>query len=213
MTLIPMLIALAAALLLLGAGYLYGARRGSNARERLRAINLQQVEQLKQLQRFSERDDRRESSLRKTIEQVLGPLVERETFSLGLSDLADGAGQHRDLTLMLDRIQEIGHFSAVMISNEEGLPLAADSGARQDVERLAAVSSLMLLMTERIAGPDRPAPRSIMVHDESNVTTLCRIFRVRDQRLSLTAVSEGARLTPTALDPALTRIEALLSPS
>lgn len=213
MTLIPMLIALAAALLLLGAGYLYGARRGSNARERLRAINLQQVEQLKQLQRFSERDDRRESSLRRTIEQVLGPLVERETFSLGLSDLADGAGQHRDLTLMLDRIQEIGHFSAVMISNEEGLPLAADSGARQDVERLAAVSSLMLLMTERIAGPDRPAPRSIMVHDESNVTTLCRIFRVRDQRLSLTAVSEGARLTPTALDPALTRIEALLSPS
>lgn len=212
MTLISAIIGLGAAVLLLGAGYLYGARLGSKARERLRSLNLQQAEKLRQLQdRFSERTSEQEENLRNTIQQVLVPLVQREQFSLGLSQLDAGPGPHRDLTPMLDHIVEIGKFSTVLISNEEGLPLAANSAAQQDVERLAAASSLMLLMVDRIAGNDRPAPRSVMLHDDSNSTTLCRIFRVRDQRLCLTAVAAGSRLTPAALDPALAKVEALLS--
>lgn len=210
MTLIPAIIGLGAAVLLLAAGYLYGARLGSKARERLRTANLQQAEKLKQLQdRVSDQADERDSSLRNTIRQLLVPLVQREEFSLGLSQLDASPGQHRDLTLLLDQILEIGKFSTVLISNDEGLPVASNSAA-QDVERLAATSSLLLLMADRMAGNDRPAPLSFMLHDDSNSTMLCRIFRVRDQRLSLTAVSSGSRLTPTALDPALARVEALL---
>lgn len=210
MTLIPAIIGLGAAVLLLAAGYLYGARLGSKARERLRTANLQQAEKLKQLQdRVSDQADERDSSLRNTIRQLLVPLVQREEFSLGLSQLDASPGQHRDLTLLLDQILDIGKFSTVLISNDEGLPVASNSAA-QDVERLAATSSLLLLMADRMAGNDRPAPLSFMLHDDSNSTMLCRIFRVRDQRLSLTAVSSGSRLTPTALDPALARVEALL---
>lgn len=210
MTSISVILGLGAAILLLAAGYLYGARLGSKAREHLRTVNLQQAEKLKQLQdRVSEQAGQQDSNLRNAIQQLLVPLVQREEFSLGLSQLEASPGQHRDLTLLLDQILEIGKFSTVLISNEEGLPVASNSAA-QDVERLAATSSLLLLMADRMAGADRPAPLSFMLHDEANSTTLCRIFRVRDQRLSLTAVCSGSRLTPTALDPALARVEALL---
>jgi hypothetical protein len=50
-----------------------------------------------------------------------------------------------------------------------------------------------------------------MMHDEENTVFLCRAFRVRDARLLLTAVVAGAELTPTALDPTLSRVEKILS--
>lgn len=211
MTFIPIIIGSGAAILLLAAGYLYGARRGSKVRESLRSLNLLQGEKLRQLQdRLSNMTSEQDESLRSTIQQVLSPLVQREQFSLGLSQLHTEAGRHRDLTQLLDQIVEIGKFSTVLLCNEEGLPLAANSAA-QEVEHLAAASSRLILMADRIACNNFPAPLAVMLHDESDATTLCRIFRVHDQKLSLTAVSTASRLTPTALDPALTKVGILLS--
>jgi hypothetical protein len=50
-----------------------------------------------------------------------------------------------------------------------------------------------------------------MVHYAPDVVILCRMFDMHGQRLSLTAVSNDPRLTPVALDPALTTIETALS--
>jgi hypothetical protein len=101
-------------------------------------------------------------------------------------------------------------LSAVLLSDEEGWPLASSSNSRNP-EKLAATASLLLLLADRFARDDSPAPLSLMVHDESNTITLCRIFRVGGQRLSLTAVSTGTPLTPTALDPALVKVDAVLA--
>jgi hypothetical protein len=210
MTSITFIVGLSASLLLLAAGYLYGVRLGSEARESLRNLNSRQVRELRELQaRLSAQTNEQDLGLRTAIQQLLAPLVQREQLSIRMSQMNTGLSQHRDLTQLLNQIAEAGNFSTVLLSNEEGLPLAANSSARES-DRLAAVSALLLLMMDKIAGNDLPPPLSIMLHDESNSTTLCRIFHVRDQRLSLTAVTGGARLTPTALDPALAKVNAAL---
>jgi hypothetical protein len=69
----------------------------------------------------------------------------------------------------------------------------------------------LALVADQIGEEQGIAPLSVMVRDASDATTLCRIFRVQGQRLSLTAVSNDSRLTSVALDPALMKIEAALS--
>jgi hypothetical protein len=110
---------------------------------------------------------------------------------------------------LLDRIADVGRFETVLLTNEEGLPLAANSGARH-TERLAAAATRMALVAEKIAEADGTAPLSAMLRDSADATTLCRIFRVQDQRLVLTALSNDSRLVSVALDPAVTKIELLL---
>jgi hypothetical protein len=214
MNFISLVIAPGAAVLLLAAGYLYGVRLGSGARESLRNDNMRLAQDLEELRtRLSQQATEQDKSLRSAIQQLLAPLIQREQLSVGLSQLNEGLTRNRDLTLLLDQIAEAGNFSTVLLSNEEGLPLAANSSA-PEFDRLSAISSLLLLMMDRVAGAGLPPLLSVMLHDESNSTTLCRIFRAHDQRLSLTAVSGGARLTPIALDPALAKINAaLLAPS
>lgn len=210
MNAISLIMGLGATVSLLAAGYLLGVRLGFASRERLRNDNLRLAQELQELDtRLSHQTSESEKSLRSEIQQLLAPLVQREQLSIGLSQLNAGSSQHRDLTLLLDQIAEIGNFSTVLLSNEEGLPLAANATALE-FERLAAISSLLLLMMDKVAGNGLPPLLSIMLHDESNSTTLCRIFRAHEQRLSLTAVSSGARLTPTALDPALAKVNAAL---
>jgi len=209
MTIISAIIALGAAMLLLVSGYLFGVRRGRIVRESLRQENLDLALQLAQLRASLSREaNEQDATLRATIEQVLTPLIRKEQLSQGLSQAS--VGEHRDLTPLLDQIAEKGDFSAVLLSNEEGLPLAANRGT-PDLGPLLATASLLLLVADRIAGHQAAAPRAIMIHDETDATTLCRIFRIQGQRLSLTAVTNGARLTPTVLDPALARVDAILT--
>lgn len=211
MTIISAIIALGAAALLLISGYLFGVRRGNKVREALRQENDEFAHQLAQLRATLTRQaDEQDATLRATIEQVLKPLIRKEQLSQGLSQ--SSLGEHRDLTPLLDQIAEKGDFSAVLLSNEEGLPLAANRAA-PNLERLLATASLILLVADRIAGHHAPRPRAIMIHDEADATTLCRIFHIQDQRLSLTAVTKGARLTPTVLDPALDKVDAVLTRS
>jgi hypothetical protein len=170
-----------------------------------------QAAEMKQLpEQLLQRQNEQEDSLRATIQQVLTPLVQREQLSHELSHLEPRLGHDNDLTMLLDQIAEKGNFEAVLLGDEAGWPLAASSNTR-DLERLGATSSLLLILADRMSRDSAPAPLALMVHDEANKVTLCRIFRVSGQRLSLTAASTGAQLTPTALDPALVTVNAVLS--
>lgn len=210
MTTIAIITGLGASILLLTAGYLFGLRRGLKARDLLRRQIQQLAGVVTQLRESSRRDVDQDGSLRTTIQQVLAPLVERERISLELAQFSASAGQRRDLAPLLDRIAAVGSFKTVLLSNEEGLPLASNRGARNP-ERLAAIATRLAVVSDQCAGEDALAPLSILLRDASETMTLCRIFRVRGQRLFFVAVSTNPRLSSVALDPALAKIEAALS--
>ena len=157
------------------------------------------------------RRDSEVENLRELVQHVVAPLAQRDRLDYALSNLQTDSGRRDALTLLLDQIAEKGHFWAVLLSGEEGLPLATNNNSKDFVERLTAVASLALLFADRISRNGATAPLSLMMHDEANMTTLCRIFRVGGQRLLLTAVSTGTNLTPTSLDPALTKVDRALS--
>ncbi len=157
------------------------------------------------------RRDEEVENLRQLVQHVVTPLAQRDRLNNELANLQTNPGRRDALTLLLDQIAEKGHFWAVMLSGEEGLPLATNDNAKDFVDRLTAVASLALLFVDRISRNEAPAPLSLMMHDEANMTTLCRIFRVGGQRLLLTAVSTGTHLTPTSLDPALPKVDMALA--
>jgi hypothetical protein len=202
------IIGIAAAILLLTAGYLLGANKGREARAQLRDEAAANAEELTRLRERVAQQDTEDAKLRAAIQSVLTPLVQREKMSLDLSRL-EGGGPQRDLTALLDQVAEKGNFSAVLLSDEQGWPLASSTGSR-DLEKLGATSSLMLLLADRMGRDGSPVPLSLMVHDSANRIVLCRLFHVENQRLSLTAVSVGGHLTPAALDPALVKLNAVL---
>lgn len=208
-TLLPFIIGLAAIVLLLTAGYLAGARRGGTARAGLRAQNLNLLEEVTRLRERLAQHDNEDANLRLAIQNVLKPLVRRDQLSYELGRLGGEAGQRRDLSAMLDQMAHTGNFAGVLLSDEQGWPLAASSGTRNQ-ERLGATASLLLLLADRMGRDGSPAPLSLMVHDAANMTTLCRLFAVENQRLLLTVTAAGADLSPAALDPALVRLNRVL---
>ena len=210
MILLSAVIGVGAAALLLSSGYLVGANRGYHSREQLRQRNLDQAEEISLLRQRLSPLEEGDEKLRVTIKEMLTPLMQRDQLSFDLAHLKAAPGRRSDLTALLDQIAERGNFSAVLLSDDDGWPLASSSTAR-DLDRLRATASLLLVVADRTARDSAPAPLSLMLHDETNSVTLIRIFHVWGQRLSLTAVSAGGQLSPTALDPALVKIGAVLS--
>lgn len=201
-------VAIAAAALLLTAGYLYGAASGRDARAKLRTDSAAWAQEVARL-RDRIAVPRAEDELRAQIQAILTPLVQRERVAHDLARLDSGGGTQRDLAALLDQIADKGNLTAVLLSDEQGLPLAASSRA-QDLERLGATASLLLLMAERLSRDGGAAPLSLTVHDAVNNVTLSRLFSVSGQRLLLTAMSVGDHLTPAMLDPALVKLDAAL---
>lgn len=156
------------------------------------------------------RRDAEVDSLRSIVEQALTPLTHHERLAFELSNLDTNAGNRSDLARLLDEIAKKGQFWDVSLHDEQGLPLAASSNSK-NIDRLTAIAAMVLLFAERIGRNGSPTPLSLLIHDEANMATLCRIFHVGEQRLLLSAVSTGAQITPTALDPALTKVDAVLS--
>ena len=202
MTIVASLAGLAASVLLLAAGYLAGLRQGIAERDRLRLM----LEEPRE-------DDAGDAALRATIQEALGPLqealgplVERERAALDIS-LVPSSGRRSGLASLLDAIATAGDFKALVLGNEDGLPLAA-SPPDADQDRLLAAASRLFVAADRFA--DMRSPLSILIRHGTGRATLCRIFRVRDQRVFLTAASEDPRLASSALDPALDKIEAAL---
>jgi predicted regulator of Ras-like GTPase activity (Roadblock/LC7/MglB family) len=203
-----LLIGLGAALLLLLAGYLAGLRRGSSERTRLRAATEQQAAIL---QHWKQRgagglDD---GTLKTTIEQVLAPLVERERQSADLARVGGGAGQRRDLSPLLEQVARVGNFGSILLSNEDGLVVAA-AGRAPDFDAMAAATARLTGAADQFA-IHRGGALAVVVRDAADTTTLCRLFTTQGQTMALTATSNDTRLTAVALDPALAKIETALS--
>lgn len=198
-TLLATLIGLGAALLLLAAGYLLGIGRDRSARDAIR----------RELEERKRRDQQADGTLQGAVRELLGPLVRREQVGYELAHLELGTGQRGELPRLLDDIARTGGLSAVILSDQDGLPLAASRGA-EDLDRLAGHCSLVMVVADRLSRDSGPSPLAIMVHDDSNRLLLSRLFDVAGQKLLLTGVTGGTHLAPTALDPALAKLETVL---
>jgi hypothetical protein len=196
---------------LLSAGYLWGARRGLHARDALRAEYAATVATLAQKAEGQDANRRAAEALglREMLGEMLAPVIDRQRLGRDFSQLEGGSGL-RELPGVLDAIARKGGFSAVVLSDDVGLPLATSSGAR-DAETLAGVSSLLLTLADRCVTTGAPRPIAVLVHDESNQRILHRIFSVGPTRFLLTAVARGLELAPQALDPALGKLEQVLT--
>ncbi|MFZ1413183.1 MAG: hypothetical protein WAS73_01185 [Defluviicoccus sp.] len=159
--------------------------------------------------------DNDRATLKALIAEVLAPVLKREQIALAFSGPGDGTrdgpGQREALAPLLDRMAEIGGFETVLLTDGDGSPLAASAGAGE-LDRAAAVAPKVLAFADSAGGDDAPQPLALVIHDDRNRETLCRIFHVGARRLLLLAVANGVTLTATALDPALPSVEPLLEP-
>jgi len=78
---------------------------------------------------------------------------------------------------------------------------------------LAGVWSMLLTLADRVTTAGAPSPLAVVVHDAANQTIVHRLFSSAGTRFLLTAVSRGRSLPPESLDPALSKLERLLSGS
>jgi hypothetical protein len=148
--------------------------------------------------------------VRKMMSEVLAPMLDRERVGRELSAIHVGQGGLGELPKLLDAICEKAAFSAVVLSDEAGLPLAASSGAA-DVDLLAGTAAFFLTLAERAERASLPRPLSCVVLDETNRLTVYRMFAVGATRFTLSAVSRGLNVAPGALDPALSPLERALA--
>jgi len=147
--------------------------------------------------------------LREMMQSALHPLLERERRKGELARVEGGASLG-ELPRLLDAIAEKGSFSAVVLSDDVGLPLASSAGSRS-VDWLAGMAALVLTLVERAERCGQPRPIGVVVHDASNQMLVHRIFQVGGQAFMLTAVARGQEVSPNALDPALGKLERALA--
>ncbi|HEY6879243.1 MAG TPA: hypothetical protein VI299_14555 [Polyangiales bacterium] len=212
---LSIILALLGASAVAGAGYLLGLRRGARARvalraeleaERARSGGLEAQLQLRPLPR----PDNDGLQLRAAIHDALAPLLSHERVARDLSTIPLGANGLGELPSVISAIAERGGFSAVVLSDDSGLPLAA--GGSADVDLLASAAAYLQGFAERAARADQPRPLACVVLDDDHATTVHRMFSVGGARFSLSAISRGSVLVPTALDAALAPIEQALAP-
>lgn len=153
--------------------------------------------------------DREQRGLGETVQRLLAPMVERERRGLALAEAGRGATRRGELPALLESLAERGDFQAVVLSDETGLPLAASSKADQP-EVLAACSSLMLTLSDRLKSSGQPDARAMLIRDEAQRLTIHRILNLGGERYVLVAITSSPSASPEILDPALPRIEALL---
>lgn len=212
MTPLVVVLAAAAVLALLVAGYLFGARAGRAARAAILEAKESQAARVMALEaRLAALPPApREDRVKTELETMLAPLLDRERIGRELSVIHVGGGGLGELPRLLDAIAQRAGFSEVVLSDESGLPLAASTGAG-DVEALAGTAAFFLTLAERSERAAQPRPLSCVVLDETNRMTLHRMFVVGASRFTLSAVSRGQNLAPGALDPALSPLERALT--
>lgn len=214
--------AIASAAVLLLAGYLFGIRQGNRAREKLRIQLAEQkdskidalLQKSEALQRFIEplaEWDEHVEKLRSEMQRMQASMQSQDQVSLQLSNLQSTATSRSDLTTLMDEIAEKGQFQALLLSDEDGLPLVSSSNA-EELDWLAAIASFVVIFGDRIQRDGAACPIAFLVRDSDNRDILCRIFHVGSRRLVLTAVSVEMPLTPAALDPALDKVTGILLP-
>lgn len=154
--------------------------------------------------------ERDTGELKSSIRELLAPLSERERVAQQLATLVVPRGGRAALPQLLTAIAARVGLECMLLSDADGLLLAA-IGDTGDGVALAGVSTLLVTFAERTAAAGAPAPIGVVVHDEANRMLLHRLFRVGSERYVLTAISRGRVIAPSALDPALGKIEELLA--
>lgn len=144
------------------------------------------------------------------VQRVLAPLMEKERLAKALAALPVGRGTRDRLPDLLEAIARAAGFDTVLVSDEAGLPLATNAAA-EEADQLAGIWSMLLTIADRVVVTGAPAPLSILVQDADGQTIVHRIFSAGQHRYLLTAVGRGGALSPTTLDPAITKLEALLT--
>lgn len=202
------LVALACGLFLL-AGYLLGVRRALAARDALRAELAQSQAALAAAQAVAPHtEDRGRSELRE-VERILSPLLEKERVAQSIQHIELGRGTREELPRLLDAIARAGGLSALVLSDDSGLPLAASADAEHP-EVLAGVWSQLLTLADRVVKNGDPALVSARVLDVDGRVLAHRIFSAGDQRFLLTAVARVGALSPESLEPAVAKLERVL---
>lgn len=200
------LVALACGLFLV-TGYLFGVRRALEARDALRAELSRAHDALADAHALRG-EERGRSDLRE-VERILSPLLEKERVAQTIQHIELGRGTREELPRLLDAIAKAGGLSALVLSDDSGLPLAASAEAERP-EVLAGVWSQLLTLADRVVENGDPAPVSARVQDVDGRVLAHRIFSAGDQRFLLTAVSRAGALGPESLEPAVAKLERVL---
>jgi hypothetical protein len=150
-----------------------------------------------------------EARLRRIVAEAIRPITEHDRLGAALATVESGTDR-ADLNALLNAVARKAGFIAVLLSDASGL-LLANSASAQDAELRAGVSSLLVTLADQFAKSGMPEPRAVLIHDAANQVAISRLFAVDDDRYLLTAVTAGQHVTPTALDPVLEKIEALMS--
>lgn len=185
------------------AGYLFGVRRGVAARDAMRAALAREEALRRDLATPDAREGLRE------VERILSPLLEKERVAQAIAGVDLGGGTRVELPRVLDAIAEAAGLSALVLSDDAGLPLAASRGSER-AEVLAAVWSQLVVLADRVAASGEPAPVSVRVVDLDGRGLVHRIFTAGRERFLLTAVSRGGAASPEALEPAVAKLERVL---
>ncbi|MCF6249809.1 MAG: hypothetical protein L3J75_00875 [Methylococcaceae bacterium] len=231
---LPLITGLAAAIALLFVGYILGIKKGQHSREMLREFMITELNQAEvpksdqekkldlllsqgdALQRVVEplaKWDKQVETLNAAIKQVQDSvlLLDQDQGTVDLTDLKTNDLNRSNLTRLMDEIAEKGHFKVMLLSDDKGLPIAASSNAQQ-LDKLAAISSLVVIFGDRISQDDDESPQSFLIHYENNMDILCRIFVIGEQRMVLAVISSKQKLTTGALDSVLPKFTESLNP-
>lgn len=234
MSLLSATLAAGAVITLLAAGYLLGARRGVQARALLRreldgksqdvAVLRGQLSGAQQhetnelraalgamIEPLRAQEQKNEEAVRAVL-KLVQPVMDKDRLSLDLKQLTAASDSRSGLCDLLDRLRERGAFVAVVLSDEAGLPMACNRGCAAP-ETLAGISSLLLILADRVPRHGAARPQSFVLHDEAGQVTLHRIFEVGRKRylLSIVASSAPSLVQPELFDTPIARLRSLLS--
>lgn len=197
-------LALGAFLFTLLAGYLWGIKKGKAARDAL-------IGQLaKDGPTPAAADSQTGTEWQAEMKKILEPLAFSERVKQSLAKIEAGTGKRTELPRLLDAVKSEGGFSACLLVDEAGFPLAASSGTI-DTETLAGLTALVPSLIDRTKATGEPAPISLSLHDEDDRYVLHRAMQVRQERYFLTALSHGHPVPHNTLDSVLAVIEEVLT--
>ena len=234
---IAIIIGIFAAIILLFAGYIFGVKQGRLVRKNLQEQLLFSQQEVKQynlttekkmdtllkksgdlsghLNRVSAPLSAWQSQIEKlddSLKKMQGSVNQNSKMAFELTNLKTNATDRGNLTRLMDEIVDKAGFETVLLSDDNGLPIAANNSFT-DLDHLAAISAFVLIFSDRFIRDGATTPLSLLTHDNENQEMLCRIFHVGSQRFVLTAISIDLLLTSTTLDPTLPKVIDLLSSS
>lgn len=185
-------------------GYLFGVRAGKSAREELR----RELRTERDRARMLDRGPASSNDIAQLVKEAVRA-ARPEEVAPRFDTLKGSFKRRSELPALLTAIADEANLTALVLSDESGLPIA-QAGSDRRTDTLSATSSVLLSFIDRLAASEMPHPVAAVVHDTEHQRLLYRVFEAGEDRFVLTAVSRGQRIEPDTLDAALGRIESLL---